>query len=351
MRISLRILSVLILLQCWVIAYAQDDEARLLYCREDLELTGIYPLSKSQYLATDFGEIPNLPGRRARNIVLRLIGPDGLSQDSLSFRSSIREVVPIGESSAIVNVHSYSYSLEVREGKFIKKDSATNLRDYKWLLTSEKRQSMDANSVRQLKKVARANSDKLRDIDMMGVYGDWVVMVKRQKSKKGKKAEDAYAVIHRETEKVIWINPPEPIKNKGWQNLDKKFINWRRTVFFIGDDIYVSQPETGKCYVFNTKTEKVSFFSFPDSQKGLWFFTYDYIQKKKYLVSYDKQQFELFLFKSSNEKLLKLKTTKSFDNYVFNNHILVFKEEKGHRGKVACFYVIPIYKEEIEWQN
>lgn len=333
-----------------VYLYGQENEGkRLLYCREDLEITAIYPMSKSNYLVTDYGETPYTGARRIRNAVLRLIGEDGLSKDSLNFNTSIREVIPISNEKAIINGHDFSFTIVLSENRIVRVDSAQKLYDFKWLLFDQESKGVTGNSLKQIQRRDRRSFDKIRQIDVLGVYKGWVVLGNNATTKKGKYKQTIYSVVNQQTKKVIDINPLEKILSDRWTNLNNGFNYWNRNVFFINDTIYFNHPATGKCYQFDVNSGKVSFFSFPPGAEGFWFFTYDYIKKKMYLVRNKGKQFDLFLFRGEKEKPVFLKSTTAFDNYIFHDSVMLTEFEKGHSGKIACFYVVPIYKDDREW--
>jgi hypothetical protein len=318
---------------------------QLLYCREDLSLTGVYPISDYRFLAVDQTYI-SIGSERLSGSLVRLIGVDGFSKDSIVFRGSILDIIIKNPNSAIISGSEAMHEIQIVDDNLMEKGEPLMMWDYKVMAAGEEVDGKGSVPVRKQKNFFKEEGkkrNKIRGIDGFGIHNGWLIMGDKNQSKKETKDQRIYSAINVQTNEIIRINPAEKKIDKRWENHSRDFQYWKRDVYFIGDLVYINSAETGKCYIFNTATSKVSFFRYPKSDDSLWFFTYDYLLKKQYLINYKNKKYDVYLFNGLEEKSIFITSLERFDHYIFNDSAIISKNEKGGQGNVYCFYRIPLY--------
>lgn len=161
-----------------------------------------------------------------------------------------------------------------------------------------------------------------------------------------KKLKEAPRFDFADSEVVSYINPDPKVVNYNIYNDEIGMSNWfEDCMFIVGNRVFISSEMENRCYIVDTKTKEVSFFSFPQVEGALRV-TYDNFQKKFYIIKKVKKVYEIMSLSEDFKKIsagiisIDQEPLKIYDGKV----LVKFKTKKS---ATPCHYLVPLFPEQF----
>lgn len=187
-------------------------------------------------------------------------------------------------------------------------------------------------------------------------YQGYAIGKKRFRGMAGfdKRDQPYFFVEKLDTKEKIFINPKEDMVSK-FKRLQPGpvFYYYAGVHTYHHDKIYFNVISANKCYIFNTKTEQITSFTFPAvKRKQGCKYIYDFVADKQYVIRrVNKKTYELFSLSNDYQSIRKLAVFNFMPLQIVDNHILkeAFVEDGGKA--FTAYYLVPLLFEEEKRSN